>query len=77
MCIMRVISFVLHLVTAVHRFQFMFAKNCTPKNANWSEVTVEVILILLTGPKRSLREVSLVTRDPIFAVKVNAVLVSQ
>jgi hypothetical protein len=36
-----------------------------------------VVLILLIGPKCSLREVSLEIKDPIFAVKVNAVLVSE
>ena len=40
-------------------------------------MTGAVILILLTGPECSLREVSLEIRDPIFAVKVNAVLVSE
>ena len=31
LCIMRAISFALHLVTGVHIFQFVLVTNCTPK----------------------------------------------
>jgi len=74
---MRVISFVFHLVTAVHRFQFMFVTKCTPKNCRLVGSDRYSDTDNLTGPKCSLREVSMEIKDPIFAVKVNAVLVSE
>jgi hypothetical protein len=72
-----VISFVLYLVTAVHDFSLCLLRTADLTNADQSELTYAVILILLTGSKYSLSEVSLEIGDTILAVKVNAVLVSE